>query len=156
MGYNNPATDFYLTYQKAYYMILTLSLPSRFAAPPELILEMKTPSSVRSSGLPRCPLSPPLICIPSFSPSAFTILISYCKQTERYTELELTAHSGGPHFYVTSESKENNLCSKNFNEFGVQLIAKSILVSLVSNLLSCTEIQQMLHDSTTKQSCNDI
>jgi hypothetical protein len=69
-----------------------------------------------------------LICIPSFSPSAFTILISYYKQTERYTELELTAHSGGPHFYVTSESKENNLCSKNFNEFGVQLIAKSILV----------------------------
>lgn len=32
--------------------LLTLSLLSLLAAPPELIFDMKTPSSVRSNGLP--------------------------------------------------------------------------------------------------------
>ncbi|KAE9523407.1 hypothetical protein AGLY_015959 [Aphis glycines] len=43
-------------------------------APPELIFEMKTPSSVLSSGLPRWPRRPPLICMPSFSLASRTIL----------------------------------------------------------------------------------
>ena len=68
-------------FNNTFLMKLTLSLPSRLAAPPELILEIKTPSSVWSRGLPRWALSPPLICIPSFSPSAFTIFSSYDRRT---------------------------------------------------------------------------
>ena len=77
-------------------MIPTLSLPSRLAAPPELILEIKTPSSVRSRGLPWWALIPPLICIPSFSPSVFTILRSYDRRThhsEKYNCVNISVGS---------------------------------------------------------------
>ena len=58
---------------------LTFNRPSRLAAPPKLILEMNTPSSYLFSGLPRCPLSPPLICIPSRSFGSRTIVSSYVR-----------------------------------------------------------------------------
>lgn len=58
-------------------MTFTFNLPSLFAAPPELIFDMKTPSSVLSNGFPRCPRRPPLICIPSFSLASRTIVSSY-------------------------------------------------------------------------------
>lgn len=55
---------------------LTFSLPSRLAAPTEFIFETNTPSSVGSTGLPRWPLRPPLMCMPRRSPSVLLMIIS--------------------------------------------------------------------------------
>lgn len=57
--------------------IPTFIRPSRFAAPPELIFDMNTPSSYLFSGFPRWPRKPPLMCIPSLSPGSRTIVSSY-------------------------------------------------------------------------------
>lgn len=55
---------------------VTFKRPSLLAAPPLLILEMKTPSSLLSRGLPGWPRNPPLMFMPSFSFSPRVIVSS--------------------------------------------------------------------------------
>lgn len=68
----------------------TRKRPSRRTAPLLLTFDMKTPSSFGSSGLPRCPLSPPLICMPSRSPS-FLIIVTTCNQSDISYAFVITA-----------------------------------------------------------------